>query len=173
MMVTWLHHYATHSMTEQETIRHSVQQLQSSQPSTPSALMWPTIGGTQLRNSPLRDTSPAHFLPSSQLVLRIFWDRDRMQSLLATIFNILGRFAKHPRFRFFAFNTEMRLRALQTGRIYVRQHPSDAQLFLDELQDMVGREGEAFSNRVLHYMLPVSVALGSIGSDKAVVSCQW
>ena len=45
----------------------------------------------------------------------------------------------------------MRWRALQTGRVYVRQHPGDAQLSLDELRDMVGRQGEAFSNRVLHY----------------------
>ena len=45
----------------------------------------------------------------------------------------------------------MRWRALQTGRIYVRQHPQDAQLSVEELRDMVGREGEAFSNRVLHY----------------------
>ena len=30
-----------------------------------------------------------------------------------------GHFAKHPRFRFFALNTEMHWRALQTGRIYV------------------------------------------------------
>ena len=59
--------------------------------------------------------------------------------------------AKHPRFRFFALNTEMRWRALQTGRVYVKQHPGDAQLSLDELRDMVGREGETFSNRVLHY----------------------
>ena len=59
------------------------------------------------------------------------------------------RFAtKHPRFRFFALNTEMRWRALQTGRVYVKQHPGDAQLSLDELQDMVGREGQTFSNRV-------------------------
>ncbi len=62
-----------------------------------------------------------------------------------------GRFARHPRFRFFALNTEMRWRALQAGRIYIRQHPGDAQLTVDELRDMVGREGEAFSNRVLHY----------------------
>ena len=62
-----------------------------------------------------------------------------------------SRFAKHPRFRFFALNTEMRWRALQTGHVYVRQHPGDAQLSLDELRDMVGRGGEAFSNRVLHY----------------------
>ena len=40
-----------------------------------------------------------------------------------------GRFARHPRFRYFALNTEMRWRALQAGRIYVRHHPHDAQLF--------------------------------------------
>ena len=62
-----------------------------------------------------------------------------------------GHFATHPRFRFFALNTEMRWRALQSGRIYIRQHPGDAQLSLDELRDMVGREGEIFSKRVLHY----------------------
>lgn len=63
-----------------------------------------------------------------------------------------GRFASHPRFRFFALNTEMRWRALQAGRIYVHQHPNDAQLSVDQLlRDMVGREGEIFSNRVLHY----------------------
>ena len=44
-----------------------------------------------------------------------------------------NRFTKHPRFRFFALNTEMRWRALQTGRVYVKQHPGDAQLSLDEL----------------------------------------
>ena len=59
-----------------------------------------------------------------------------------------NRFAKHPRFRFFALNTEMRWRALQTGRVYVKQHPGDAQLSQDELRDMVGREGQTFSNRV-------------------------
>ena len=37
-----------------------------------------------------------------------------------------NRFTKHPRFRFFALNTEMRWRALQTGRVYVKQHPGDA-----------------------------------------------
>ena len=48
-------------------------------------------------------------------------------------------------------NTEMRHRALQTGRVYVRQRPGDGQLSLDELRDMVGRQGEAFSSRVLHF----------------------
>ena len=60
------------------------------------------------------------------------------------------RFAKHPQFRFFALNIEMQWRALQIGRIYVRQHPSDAQLSLEDLLDKVGR-GETFSHRVLRY----------------------
>ena len=42
----------------------------------------------------------------------------------------------------------MRWRALQAGRIYVCQDPLDAQLSVEELRDMVGREGESFSNRV-------------------------
>ena len=40
-----------------------------------------------------------------------------------------GRFARHPRFCYFALSTEIHWRALQAGRIYVCQHPHDAQLF--------------------------------------------
>ena len=62
-----------------------------------------------------------------------------------------GRFAKHPRFRYFALNTEMRWRALQTGRVYINQHPDDARLKLDDLRDMMGHEGEFFTHRVMHF----------------------
>ena len=62
-----------------------------------------------------------------------------------------GRFAKHPRFRYFALNTEMRWRSLQMGRVYINQHPEDARLTLDDLRDMVSREGEFFTNRVMHF----------------------
>ena len=62
-----------------------------------------------------------------------------------------SRFARHRRFRYFALNTEMRWRALQAGCIYVHQHLHDAQLSVDELREMIGHEGEVFSNRILHY----------------------
>ena len=62
-----------------------------------------------------------------------------------------GRFAKHPRFRFFAVNTEMRWRANETGRFYMKQHPGEAHLTVDDLRDMIGREGERFANKVVHY----------------------
>lgn len=51
------------------------------------------------------------------------------------------RFACHP---YFALNTEMCWHALQTGRVYVHQHPNDARLTVGELRDIVGREGEVF-----------------------------
>ena len=62
-----------------------------------------------------------------------------------------GRFAKHCRFRYFALNTEMRWRALQSGRIYLHQNPDDDHLTIEELRDMVGREGVDYSTRVVHY----------------------
>ena len=62
-----------------------------------------------------------------------------------------GRFARHPRSRYFALNTVMRWHVTQAGRIYVCQHPHDAQLSVEELHDMVSREEEALSNCVLHY----------------------
>ena len=37
------------------------------------------------------------------------------------------------------------------GRIYVKQHPQDAQLSVEDLRAMIGSQGNAFSNRVLHF----------------------
>ena len=62
-----------------------------------------------------------------------------------------GRFTRHPRFRYFALNTEMLWRALQAGRVYIKQHPKDARLSLDELKSMVECGGEQFSKKVMHY----------------------
>ena len=36
-----------------------------------------------------------------------------------------GRFARHPRWRYFALNSTMRWRALQEGQIYVKQNLND------------------------------------------------
>ena len=58
------------------------------------------------------------------------------------------RFARRPRFIYFALNTEMRWHALQAGRVYIRQHPEDAHHSVDELRDMVNT---SFSSRVCCY----------------------
>ena len=45
----------------------------------------------------------------------------------------------------------MRWWALQVGRIYVKQHPQDAQLSVEDLRAMVGSQASSFSSRVLHF----------------------
>ena len=141
----------TTGRTEQQTIRQSVQQ-----PCAPPVLPWPTSSGTPINEfttegymscafPTLFPTGMADFVaPRSRTVTVGNYFKHLMQYHD-------GRFAKHPRFRYFALNTEMRHRALQTGRIFVRQNPHDDHLSVDELRDMIGREGEVYSNRVLHY----------------------
>lgn len=141
-------------ITEEESIRKSLQERVSTQPD--ETVPWPPRGDTPINEfttegyiscafPTLLPTGAADFVAPRQHAVTV-----------GNYFKHLlmygdGQFAKHPRFRYFALNTEMRWRALQTGRIFVNQHPKDARLTLDELRDMVGREGEFFSNRVLHY----------------------
>ena len=140
-------------LTEQEAVRQSVHGGQSNQPPT---VAWPPSGET-----PINEFNTEGYISCAFPTLFPTGAADYIapRTHAVTIGNYFkhlvmyedGRFARHPRFCYFALNTEMRWRALQTGRIYVRQRPRDAQLSVEELRDMVGREGEAFSNRVLHY----------------------
>ncbi|XP_066921730.1 uncharacterized protein [Clytia hemisphaerica] len=50
------------------------------------------------------------------------------------------RFAAHPRFGFWAYNMLYRRRLLGQGSFYLKQNPGEANLTINELQDMV-REG--------------------------------
>ena len=147
----------TQRLTEEETVRQSVQERQShQQPVSPSTVSWPPSGLT-----PINEFSTEGYISCVFPTLFPTGAADFVapRPLAVTVGNYFkhllvyqdGRFARHPRFRYFALNMEMRWRALQAGRIYIRQHPLDAQLSVEELRDMVSREGEAFSNRVLHY----------------------
>ena len=143
--------------TQQETIRQSVLERQSDQvPSVPPTVPWPVAG-----TNPINEFTTEGYISCAFPTLFPTGAADLLapRACTVTIGNYFkhlmmfqdGRFAKHPRFRYFALNTEMQWRALQTGRIYVRQHHQDAQLSVEELRNMVGGDGEAFSNRVLYY----------------------
>lgn len=47
-----------------------------------------------------------------------------------------GRFAQHTRWRYFALNSQMRWRALQEGRVYVKQSLNGKQITVEEVQEM-------------------------------------
>ena len=112
------------SFTEQEAVQQSVEQCQcSSSSSTP--LMWPSIGGMPLNEFTTEGYFSCAFPTLFPTGAADFLGERQVPVTIGNYFKHLmqyddGRFARHPRFRFFALNTEMRHRALQTGRVYVR-----------------------------------------------------
>ena len=67
------------------------------------------------------------------------------------------RFAAHPRFAFWAYNMLYRRRLLGQGSFYIKQNPSDANLTLNELQEMVqSGTHEIIMKKLLHYAKNVS-----------------
>ena len=123
-----------HSKGQNETVQKSVQDLQSGS----HTLAWLTIGGTPINEFTTEGYFSMAFPTLFPTGAADFLGQRCNQVTIGNYFTHLmkyrdGRFARHPRFRFFALNTEMRWRALQSGRIYVQQHPGDAQLTVDEL----------------------------------------
>ena len=47
------------------------------------------------------------------------------------------RFARHPRWRYFALNSQMRWRALQEGRVYVKQKLTDGNITVSDIQERI------------------------------------
>jgi len=78
-----------------------------------------------------------------------------------------GRLSKHCRFRYFALNTEMRWRAIQTGRVYVHQNLRGHHL-LKNCATWWGGKQKAFQVEY-SIMLLVCVVLVSTGCGKEVI----
>jgi len=134
-------------MTENESIKKSINERLSN--SSNHTIPWPnginntisefkTEGYMSMAFPTLFPTGEAEFLAPRQRSVTI---GNYFKHLLRYG---KGQFMKHSRFRYFALNTEMRWRALQAGRIFMKKHPKDARLTLDELRDMVGTERGKF-----------------------------
>ena len=122
---------ATRSMTEQEAVHQSVQerQLSPSTSSSPATMMWPLLEYIPqyiLQYILQYITTEGYFSCAFPTLFptgaRDFSGQCQNQVTIGNYFKHLmmyddNRFAKHPRFRFFALNTEMRWGALQTGRV--------------------------------------------------------
>ena len=144
--------------TEQEVIRQSVEQRQSHQSThSPPVVMWPQSGDTPINEFYTDGYITCAFptlLPTGTADFTALCEH---QVTIGNYFKHLmlykdERFAKHPRFfRYFALNTEMHWHTLQTGRIYVQQHPHDAHLSVAELRYMIDQGSEPFSSRVQHF----------------------
>ena len=113
-------------MTEKETIRKSIHHRQ---PSEDQIVPWPENGSVPIDEfktqgyissafPTLFPTGEANFLAPRQQLVKVGMYFKHLMMYGG------GRFAKHPRFRYLALNTEMRWRALQTGRVYILGMPT-------------------------------------------------
>lgn len=166
---------AAHQSTEQETVHQAVQDRQTGSHS--AALMWPTIGGAPINEFNTEGYFSMAFPTLFPTGAADFVAQRCNQVTIGNYFKHLmmyvdGRFAKHPRFRFFALNTEMRWRALQAGRIYIHQHPVDAHLRLMTFEAW-SAEREKCSQAEFFIMEQAYVVPSSTGSGKEVVLLQW
>jgi len=110
---------AAHQSTEQETV-HQVQDRQTG--SNSATLMWPTIGGAPINEFNTEGYFSMAFPTLFPTGAADFLGQRCNQVTIGNNFKHLmiyddWRFTKHPRFRFFALNTEMRWRTLQAGHI--------------------------------------------------------
>lgn len=48
-----------------------------------------------------------------------------------------GRFAKHPRFRFYALNSLMRWSSLKDGNVFIKRHPEFKDMNVQQLKEEV------------------------------------
>ncbi len=66
------------------------------------------------------------------------------------------RFASHPRFPYWALNMKQRHQLLSQANIYLRQHPADANMIMEELKEMVNSmSANQMVNRLQRYVSKV------------------
>ena len=80
------------------------------------------------------------------------------------------RFASHPRFVLWIYNIHYRHRALSQGDIYLKQNPGDANLSIEEIQDLLRNTDR--NNPVLKRIQRYMSSILSTPSYWHTISCQ-
>jgi hypothetical protein len=62
-----------------------------------------------------------------------------------------GRFARHPRFRYWALNIIMQHEAKRASKWYTTTHPADKELTVEDIQEMRNADdAKGMADRVAH-----------------------
>jgi hypothetical protein len=98
------------------------------------ACAFPTLystGKTDLRSAHIRNANPADYFS------HLLKYKD-------------GRFTRHPRWRYFALSSQMRWRALQEGKVYVKQNLNSEKYTVEEVQKMVENDSH-MADKIVRY----------------------
>ena len=58
---------------------------------------------------------------------------------------------KHARWWYFALNSQMRWRALQEGKVYVKQNLTDAQITVEDIQERIIQGNGHIADRIMRF----------------------
>lgn len=140
------------SHREDVAIKNALDRMQASNP----PLLWPLIN-----NSPINEFQTPGYIacafptlyPTGRADLRAERVRDVKP---AEYFKHLlqykdGRFARHTRWRYFALNSQMRWRALQEGKVYVKQNLTDSELTVADIQEKIAAGDKYMADRIMRF----------------------
>jgi len=137
---------------EEEAISNTLERIQNQS----DHITWPNIEGSPINEfqtvgyiarafPALHPTGKADFRATREKSVKpaeyfkhLMWYKD-------------GRFARHTRWRYFALNTIMRWRALQEGRVYVKQNLDDDQLEVADIQEMIAGGDKRLADRIMRF----------------------
>ena len=104
--------------------------------------LFPDVKGDPLDPSLLREVS---LLEKVKHLIRFAEKTDNGQWVY--------RFARHPRFAYWAFDMIQRKRVLQQSGIFLKQNPGEAHLTIDELRETVANDNSSlFMSKVSRYV---------------------
>ncbi|CAB4041007.1 ATP-dependent DNA helicase PIF1, partial [Paramuricea clavata] len=134
------------------------------------AIAWPTVGDQALNEYQISCLATMAFPtlfpdakgdPTNESLLRDVSFAERIKHLIKYGEFIdsrwVYRFAKHPRFSYWALNMIQRKRILQQSGIFLKQNPGEAHLTIDELREMAaGNNSAAFMSKISRYIGNIS-----------------
>jgi hypothetical protein len=145
-------HLPTSTRREEDAINDTLDRIQSNDP----PLLWPKIDGTPINEFQTPGYIARAFptlYPHGKGDLRSerAWDINPAEYFKHLMWYKDGRFARHPRWRYFALNSTMRWRALQEGKVYVKQNLSDSQIVVSDIQEMIAQGDQNLADKIMRY----------------------
>lgn len=137
---------------EEEAISNTLNRIQKEN----GAIIWPHIG-----NNPINEFQTQGYIARAFPTLYptgiADFRTERARNIKpAEYFKHLiqykdGRFVRHTRWKYFALNSLMRWRALQDGRIYIKQNLQDAQLTVTDIQERIAQGDKYLADRIMRF----------------------
>jgi hypothetical protein len=140
------------TLQEDVAIKNALDRMQSEN----NPIAWP-----QINSSPINEFQTPGYIacafptlyPTGCADLRAerIWDIKPAEYFKHLLLYKDGRFARHARWRYFALNSQMRWRALQEGKVYVKQNLTDGQITVTDIQERISSGDNHIADKIMRY----------------------